>query len=723
MKLWLTAQEIADERLPDLPATKQNINAFAARNGWRDCDGKARRRPGAAGGGGFEYHIDLLPAWARLAYLRKHVAVDEMPLQREIAEDPRTESLSGPAITARDARLIVSKMADRHHAGCGLSVGASDRLFSELFNGGSMPVAPWIKQAVGSVSPRTLARWRAAVRDGIPSTLAVDRAAARKGTGVLDRANGGEVRTVALAALAKNPLFTARHVRALIRDRFGDALQIDERHEPLPPLRTFQRALKMWRHEYRHELTLLTNPDGYKNSVRFVATGSTRADRLNEVWQIDASPADVMTRDGRQSVYAAVDVWSRRMMLLVTATPRAEAVGLLLRRCLLAWGVPERIKSDNGSDFIAHWTVRLLASLGIEHETAAPFSPEQKGIVERAIGTFQRDLSRTLPGFIGHSVADRKKIEAKMAFARRLGANDEALFGVDLTAAELAEHADAWASEVYAHAPHAGLKGKTPFEQASSFAGAVRRIENPAALDVLLARVPGKDGIRRVTRSGIRIDGTHYLIGSVMPGEDVLCRMDPADLGRLFVFTADGESFLGHAVAPELAGLNPAETIAKVRAAQKAHMDGRLADIRREAKRIGPRDVAAAIRRQAGVQNAALVAFPRPAETHTTAPLAAAGAAMATPEAAPLSGRAAEVYEALTREGATVELAQNNVRPLRQQETMQQRFRRARDLEARLANGEALAADDALWLVGYSAGPEYRAMKHLHEDFGEASVG
>ena len=47
----------------------------------------------------------------------------------------------------------------------------------------------------------------------------------------------------------------------------------------MPPIRTFQHALKHWRHEYRHELTRLTDPDGFRNKVRFVATGTTRAAR------------------------------------------------------------------------------------------------------------------------------------------------------------------------------------------------------------------------------------------------------------------------------------------------------------------------------------------------------------------------------------------------------------------------------------------------------------
>ncbi|MEP2707809.1 MAG: ParB N-terminal domain-containing protein [Roseibium sp.] len=74
-------------------------------------------------------------------------------------------------------------------------------------------------------------------------------------------------------------------------------------------------------------------------------------------------------------------------------------------------------------------------------------SPEQKGTVERVIGTFQRDCAATLPGFIGHSVADRKVIENRKAFSARLGTDDAKLFQVALSASDLQLEADRWALE------------------------------------------------------------------------------------------------------------------------------------------------------------------------------------------------------------------------------------------------------------------------------------
>ncbi|MFD2175918.1 hypothetical protein ACFSM0_17625, partial [Rhodobacter lacus] len=119
------------------------------------------------------------------------------------------------------------------------------------------------------------------------------------------------------------------------------------------------------------------------------------------------------------------------------------------------WGVPRRVKTDNGSDFKAKAICRLLAALDIEHELSAPYEPKSKGHVERAIGTFQRDLA-TCPGFIGHSVADRKVIENRKAFSKRLGMSDADLFDVQMDLPEFQKWCNDWAEKVYAHRPHSG---------------------------------------------------------------------------------------------------------------------------------------------------------------------------------------------------------------------------------------------------------------------------
>jgi len=75
--IWLTPLEIAEAGLPSLPSTRQRVTALAAREGWQGLRGAARRRAGV--GGGWEYHISVLPPEAQ----RILVARETMPALSE----------------------------------------------------------------------------------------------------------------------------------------------------------------------------------------------------------------------------------------------------------------------------------------------------------------------------------------------------------------------------------------------------------------------------------------------------------------------------------------------------------------------------------------------------------------------------------------------------------------------------------------------------------------
>jgi len=742
VKIWLTAQEIADAavegKLPGLPLTQRGVQKKAVAEGWERYTAQARLRQGREGGGGLEYHIDLLPAPARLHYLSSFVQVATSG--REAAQlapsIPEGDALTTTGRKNRDARLAILKAADRYRDENGLSSVASDGFFVSLYNSGQVVIAPWVRPLVDRLSVRSLARWRANAKSGGTEALGHDPALNRKDTGVLARAEAGEVKTFILALLAKNQFLSSDHIRNTVIDRFARKGCLDVAGKPVkvPSRRAFQLQLSGWRAEYANALLKIRDPDGYRSRVEIVALGTSRADRLNECWQIDASPLDaIMVSGKRHTIYAAVDVWSRRTIITVSATPRADAVALLVRKCIRMWGVPERIKTDNGSDFTAHSTQRLLGALGIEIELSPPYSPRSKPLVERVIGTFQRDFAATIPGFIGHNVGQRSVIEKRKAFSRRLGLDDAHLFDADMTEAEAAAYADRWAEEVYQHSSHDGLGGMSPFAKAASFTGAVRKINDERALDILLAPVVGGNGIRTVTKTGIRLNGEAYYIGTVQVGRQVFCRLDPADLGRLYVFDADGEQFLGMAECPALLGLDPVETAMRVKAQQQALLDGQLKPIRAAMRKIGPRAVADAQLNVARANHSNLIAFPRAEAEHTTPALDAAAAAGAPVEAAPLAPAAAAEHAQLLALFAANETpvppapatptawgTPGNVRQLRTGETPQQRFRRALDLAARLDAGETLEPADLMWLGGYREGPEFKAMSLMDNDFGDA---
>ncbi len=707
MKEWFTAREIAELALPGLAGTERNIGRRAGVEVWlsRACIGR---------GGGREYPLSALPEAARLEYARRELAATGAQLSVGVTP---AASLPAPAIeppapaaAQRDARLAILAALDRYVAASGVTQKRADALFCAAYCAGEIAVADWVRAAVKSVSRATLYNWRAARRDGATHRLAVDKGANRRGKGVLETANGGRVKTFALACLSRNPLFTADHIRDLVGGEFGEELVAPTGELiALPPIRTFQAALKAWKVAHKVELSALTDPDGFKSKYRLSGTNSMAHVRApNQLWMIDASPVDMLCVDGRHNVYVAIDIFTRRLIVYVTRTPRAEAVCLLMRRAVLAWGVPETVKTDNGSDFVAKATQRVFAAIGIGRWLSDPFAPEQKGHIERAIRTFQHGAVRLLPGFIGHSVADRKVIEARKSFAQRLGEDPREALCVELTAAEVQRYADEWVAKKYDHRPHEGLAGATPFQTAATSRDTIRVVDE-RALDMLLAPAAGKDGLRVITKRGIRIDHSHYLAPHLMPGTQVFVRMDPADMGRAFLFGPNGEEYLGEATCPELAGIDPKAAVAAARAEQARIISERTADARAEAKRLtrGPRLVDLALRHQAR-QEGTLVAFPKRTEVHTTPAIEAAAQAAAPAPAKPAISTEVEAMRArLVAEAAQ----EPTVQPLHAPDTPKGRWQRARGLEMRLARGEAISPDETQWLVGYAQGPEYRGLR------------
>lgn len=726
MKEWLTAREIAAEKLPMMPTEKSGVIRMAEREGWNDHP-YARKRKGR--GGGMEYRYLILPLVAQITYLQRYKLIGaDGPTRNEL---PLTggSNLSERGRLERDARLAILAALDDFLAGAragSRTVDAALYHFTTKYNNRSLHIDGWVLDAVKAVSPRSLIRWRAAAKSGAKDKLAVDPGAARRGTGVLDTANDGKVRKFLLALVAKAPQLAASDIRTQCRFQFGDTLEVVSKGVlktvAMPPVRTFQHFLKALKEQHAVELTKLTNPDKFRSTMALSGVGTLRhITEPNALWQIDASPVDALCTDGRHAIYACIDIATRRSIWYISRTPRASAVALLIRKAILAWGRPDAIKTDNGSDFVARDTKRLFASLGIEAIVSDAYSPEQKGHVERMIKTFQHKFAVLLSGYVGHSVAERKAIEERKSFAQRLGQDEAETFGVSLSGVELQEAVDRWAATMYAHTPHAGLGGRTPFQAAASSTAPVSTVDE-RALDVLLMPVAGNDGHRRVTKFGIRIDHYHYIAASILPGTDVFVRRDPNDMGRVHAFSLDAGTYLGEAICAELAGIHP-ETWVKARKEMQAEIiREKTAEIRKGMREIakGPalheRALAVAAR---DIPN--VVALPKREERHETPQIAAALDVGAGPKtAAPLATDA-------QREIVLADLAParpfENVTPIRSEPTPAQRFRTALDIEQRHAAGERIEADQLIWLGSYRESAEYKAQRAMWEDFGDQAPG
>jgi putative transposase len=712
---WFTARELADRKLPGCPASERGVHLLAQREGWEGkkspaSEPLARKRDGSKGGGGMEFHVSLLPPSARTALAARAAKINSIDLPQlpfPIEADPAVANEA--RLLRRDARLAVLLMADTHFTQ-NRSMGrkASDADFAHRWNRAEHQADAWLRDALPSLSATSIGRWRKARDEGRLHAVGGE---GRKVPSLLQSVEGGEVAAQIAGLIIHQPFLTARHVRDFIEGKFGSHLKLGSATVELPHERTFQRFITEWKETHSNVFQKLTNPDAYKSRTRFAGTNmNAGVTRPNELWEIDASPADVLLVDGRYSIYVAVDIFSRRVLLFVSKTARSEAVLLLLRKAIMAWGVPETIRTDNGSDFTSRISTRALLNLGITPDVTAAFSPEQKGVVERTIGSMQRDLATMLPGFVGHSVSDRKEIEARKSFAARLGESDAKAFCTELTHQEFQAYADDWADTRYANRTHSAL-GMSPKAKAQSSTAVLRQITNIHALDLLLSPVEG--GYRHVSKRGIRIDGGHFISGALTPGARVFCRHDPEDMGRILVFEDEHGAFICEAICPERAGVDPREAIAVARAEQNRRVKDEIAEIRK-APKIKPRDVIDTVlandRRKAMEAAGNVIALPKRIEDHSSPALDHAADAVAEMQS--------PAFDRLLSAPSNTHLTSANSNVVTLPETPKQRFRRALELQRLMEAGENIDTEDAIWLGGYIAGDQFKSHKDMLETFG-----
>ena len=140
-----------------------------------------------------------------------------------------------------------------------------------------------------------------------------------------------------------------------------------------------RRFVAKWRHANKSLIQYVTSFDQWRSN-HMIALG--KADepvtRLNQIWEFDSTPGDVMLTDGRYSLIGVIDVYSRRAKLHVTPTSKSAAIAALTRRAILDWGVPETAKTDNGSDYVSAHMVRVFESLGNRTDPVPAFSPGRK---------------------------------------------------------------------------------------------------------------------------------------------------------------------------------------------------------------------------------------------------------------------------------------------------------------------------------------------------------
>lgn len=707
MQSWYTSKELEQLGLPALPTTGRRIREKADRESWL-------RRERAGRGGGFEYPIEALPAEARAELERRAAEEAGGQVAAGMPEFVRASLVAAAAVPApqanvlcevvgvtrrqqdkMQAKLKVVQLWRAMHASLGRRPTVSQAIFAEQYNAGKVEVPEWVRVAEPTITQASLRRWVHRLDERGEMGLAGDY---RPGQGIIDRQP--ELRTYVLGIVAGYPsLPSAAVILQAVRAHFARRDDI-----AIPDLRTVQRWIRDWSTKNAQTALALANPDGWRGK-HMVAFGSYSESvvRLNQLWELDSTPADVLLVDGRYTVIGVIDVYSRRAKLLVSKTSKSVAIGSLTRRALLDWGVPESMKTDNGSDYTSRHLERVIDGLGIEHLLCMPFSPHQKPHIERFFRTFSHGLFELVPGFIGHNVAERKAIESRKSFADRMMTRGEVV-EIAMNAQELQAFCDKWCDLVYHQAPHDSLGGKTPFLMAVEWPHPLNRIANERVLDVLLAEAPQGDGQRTVAKSGIRVDNAVFIAPELeaFVGQAVHVRYDPADLGRIFVYDAATMAFVCVAVCPERTGHDRAEIAAEARSRQKKRIAEEVKVLKQAAKEAKAIDPIEEILRERAAEAAKVSVFPQPSleyESDGTREAAKVVEALQAPVEAP------HTPEAVAR-GA--ELIQQWQEAHEQREEPIDKYRRLYRAEE---CGEALAPADEAWMRMFEDRPAGRGMK------------
>lgn len=632
MQSSYSAKQIADLALPGLPTSERGIQLRAKKEKWQ-----AIKQP-CQGGYTINYLTFLLPAEIRLAIATKTAIASIKPQAGSGAQAGATlaaglmiqqaennhesqiakerglaayQALAADKKAVADARFDVLQAKNAFLRATRLKVKAGTATFCSHYQAGTIKLPPAVTALIGpSLSWSTINRWQQAYDSQGMIGLAPGYHSPKKGTTTIPE----PMREMITGLIVEHLDIGLKRIMDAIAARF-----------PLldpPSESTVARFVKAYRQEHSGLFEFMKNPDTWRSN-RMLAFGSASEHivRLNQVWEFDSTVGDVMLKDGRHCVIGVIDVYSRRLKLLVSKTSKATAVAALTRNAILDWGVPEVAHTDNGADYVSKHMVRVFDGLGVIQELCDPFQPQQKPHIERAFGTFSHSICTMLPGFVGHSVADRKSIEARKSFAQRMMQGGEPI-AIELTAAEFQQVCDRWLTAIYHQDSHGGLNDQTPAQVARAWKEPIRRITNLRALDVLLSEAPGGDGLRTVTKKGIQIDNVWYQapeFGALINYDrQIKVLLDATDLGTVHCYDTATGNFICVAVDPIRKGINRAEMAAKGRAIQKQVMSDGVKYLKGVAKEAATQGIYQEVMAHREAKIANTLELPKLAISHTS---------------------------------------------------------------------------------------------------------
>ncbi|OJF91729.1 transposase [Rhizobium sp. 58] len=392
---WFSIPELAELKLPDLPASERRLRDHADRCGWEMEASKVKKA--AKRDGGNRYHVSLLPGAARskIAFMQAETAVDSLSRSKLLWD--RFEVLSSAHKQICRERLDVLVAADDMRAS-GIKAEDAIRHATVKAGIGRATFYEWRKM----VEPWPRADWLAALAPSFSPVAA----------GIVP--DLADCHPEAWAYL-KSDFLRPEEPKFAACFRRMEKVAKREGWQPIPSERTLRRRLEK---EVGKAVVLLARKG--KDKARTLYPAQRRSRKHLHAMQI-------VNMDGHKlDVFVSVS-WSKkpvRLMLLgiqdlysgkivawrLTEAETWESVRLVIGDMVEAYGIPDAIYLDNGKAFSSKWItgeVRqrfrfkvkeedprgLLVTLGVEAHFTRPYAGQSKPI-ERAWGDLAENISK-----------------------------------------------------------------------------------------------------------------------------------------------------------------------------------------------------------------------------------------------------------------------------------------------------------------------------------------
>lgn len=592
---FYSAVELAEMKLPGLPASERGIRFAAERERWT-----ARNK---VKGKGYEYALTSLPRDAqehiRSAAARELLASLPAPLATAMHKAPALREQQLPLAltteqqTIEGARLGVLAHIETLMAGCGLT---KERAIHHLLAGA----------ATGSADPLICAMLRKAEdkrgrKSGgdLPSVRTIKRWFAQRGEGQLAPKVKQTDFTIPWWARdflgywqqPQKPSVELAY-KLFCQDVEGRAMDVPELSRILPSIHAVRRFLAKLGTISR-ERGRLGSRD-LKTLLPFVRRDF---DELlpNDVWSADGHCFDaevqhpITGRPFRPEVTSIVDIATRCVVgwsidLAESGTAVLDALRMGCERA----GMAAIFYVDNGSGYVNELMkdegVGLMGRIGMQMLHSIAYNSQARGVIERLHQTLWVNAAKLLPSYMGADMdgeARQRQFKLTRAALAKAGTSRMPMMQWEDFLRFCAERvAD------YNARPHASLKGLSPDQAWQGFVakGWQADILQPEALALLFR--PRME--RTVQRGEVRLFNNQYFSRELteLHGESVHVAYDIHDPNQVWVYLPDGRFVCSAEWGANRAKYFPTSQVQHARdqraAAQLRNLDSKRAAIEQE---------------------------------------------------------------------------------------------------------------------------------------------